>query len=854
MRKHLFPVYAGKRCFFVCMKGEERLPHGFIFYVHASAIIAGIAAGLSNRLAAIAALMLIVVLVATVFHKWQAEWYSLRKAALTILLALLAALYGYWTEANNRSALPTSLAEQAVTVTGVIVSPVEVDGDRVRLQMLAEQIDASDVSETNTYDDLSERLQVTIYLQEQEEKQVALTWRRGMSLRLAGTLQLPNVARNFGDFDYRTYLHHQRIHWQLTAIGLQDAEMRMTHSWHVSKLFSLVDSIRQMLTARISMHYAEPFDGFMQGLLIGDRSELPQDIYDRFSDIGMTHVLAISGLHVGVFAAGCFALLKLLRLSKEKICSIILLLIPLYVLTTGAAPSAMRAGIMAMLGFIALRNNRWKDTFRYLLLAAVGMLLWNPYYLYNVGFQLSFIVTFGLILFVPKMSALLKLPAVLSGALSVTVVAQAFSFPLIIYYFHSVHLLSPIANLLLVPMVSVVILPLGMVSLCLSFVAPPLASVPAAIVMWLSDLLFQAVEWTSTQERFQLSWAKVPVWWIVTYYMLLIGFVIVWPHLRDEGRLRWRRIVSVMTASLMLALLVYGYAGNHLARTGIVSALDVGQGDAILIRTPHGKHILVDGGGIIRFAKSGEEWRERKDPFEVGKDLLVPLIKRRGIHKLDAIIATHQDTDHIGGLHAVLEHIPTERILFNGTAKQSAAWERLVQSAESRGIPMYPVSSGMNWEVDAHTSLTFLHPIGGFQGGSFVPVAADQNDLSVVFVLVMYEATFVMTGDIGTREEQEILRHLRESNISGDMQRQAVDVLKVAHHGSKYSTSDEWLAYWQPTTGVISVGRNHYGHPTAEVLERLAARQIQTYRTDLHGEVQYMATPHGLKLRTKLSP
>src|SRR5690606_1448565 len=113
----------------------------------------------SNRLAAIAALMLIVVLVATVFHKWQAEWYSLRKAALTILLALLAALYGYWTEANNRSALPTSLAEQAVTVTGVIVSPVEVDGDRVRLQMLAEQIDASDVSETNTYDDLSERLQ-----------------------------------------------------------------------------------------------------------------------------------------------------------------------------------------------------------------------------------------------------------------------------------------------------------------------------------------------------------------------------------------------------------------------------------------------------------------------------------------------------------------------------------------------------------------------------------------------------------------------------------------------------------------------------------------------------------------------
>lgn len=829
------------------------MPHGLQFYLYAGSIIIGISVGLSHHLPAMVALAVVVMLTVFALHKWQPEMYSLRQAALTILLALLAALYGYWTEVNNRSALPESLAEQTVTVTGVIASQIEVDGDRVRFQLLAETIDVADVTESK-YDIQGERLQIVIYLQAQDEQLEALSWQRGMPLRLEGTLQLPGIARNFGDFDYRAYLQRLHIHWQLTAQGLQDVETRQAARWTMQSLLSQVDSFRALLSERISMLYTDRHAGFMQGLLIGDRSELPQHLYDRFSDIGMTHVLAISGLHVGVFTAGCFGLLKLFRFTKEKICTIILLLIPLYVLTTGAAPSAMRAGIMAMLGFLALRNDRWKDTYRYLLLAACGMLIWNPYYLYNIGFQLSFIVTYGLILLVPPMTRMMKLPSVLSGALAVTIAAQLFSFPLIVYYFHSFHVLSPVANLLLVPLVSAVILPLGMVSLCFAFLYPALASMPAAFVMWVSDWLFQAVEWTAGQDSLQLYWAKAPMWWLVVYYVLLISFVAMLPRMRSRVRSLWLRIVPLLAASVMLALLVYGYAGDRFAPSGIVSALDVGQGDAYLIRTPQGKHILVDGGGTIRFSKYGEEWRERTDPFEVGKDLLVPLIQRRGIHKLDAVIATHQDTDHIGGLHAVIEHIPTERILFNGTAKDSVAWERLIESATSRDIPLYPVSYGLSWEVDRHTTLHFLHPFTSNQEPSAVPYVQDQNGASVVFMLAMYDVTFVMTGDIGTQEEKKIMRVLRESDRLSGVNGQAVDVLKVAHHGSKYSSSDEWLAFWQPSTSVISVGRNHYGHPTPEVLERLAGQRIQTYRTDLHGEVQYLATPNGLQMRTKLSP
>ena len=408
------------------------MPQGFLFYLHTSTTIIAIAAGLSGNYLTIAAVLISVILVAAALRKTKAEWISLRQVALTILLPLLAALYGFYTEMNNRSALPQSLAEQVVTVTGVIASPVQVDGDRVSFQLLANNVEATSLADPNTYELKGERLQTVIYLQAQEEQQEAWTWQRGMPLRLKATLQLPGIARNFGDFDYRAYLKRLRIHWQLTANGLQDVETRQTPEWDVNRLLSLMDRFRELLSARISMLYGEPFDGFMQGLLIGDRSELPQSLYDRFSDIGMTHVLAISGLHVGVFTAGCFALLKLFRFTKEKICTIILLLIPLYVLTTGAAPSAMRAGIMAMLALIALRKNRWQDTFRYLLVAAVGMLLWNPYYLYHVGFQLSFIVTFGLLLLVPRLSSVPQMPKAISGALAVMMAAQLFSFPLIV--------------------------------------------------------------------------------------------------------------------------------------------------------------------------------------------------------------------------------------------------------------------------------------------------------------------------------------------------------------------------------------------------------------------------------------
>jgi len=886
------------------------------FYLNSLLVIAGLTAGLLQQWALILAVIAALAVFIGVLRLMSPGDSRFRSGMLTALITVCAIGCGYWTKETSQTNIPIQLENERVIVQGVIVSAVKVDGDRVSMQLHADRIypaaqpvgveehhqpkpdeagvprqtgdarpvlptvgrggnlelelasdlrhPSEDIDDERTHWMLEpdERLQTVIYLDSEEQQRLFGSWGRGVELRLVGTLRRPAVARNFGDFDYRAYLEKQRIYWQLYVDDPEAAEVRSRPSLSPHLLLGAMDRISGWMTKLVWQLYEERYAGFMQGLLIGDRQELQPQLYDRFSDVGLTHVLAISGLHVSVFTAGCFWLLRLMRLTRERAFTVCFILVPLYVMFTGASPSAIRAGLMGMLGLLAMRLGKWKDSLRYILIAALAMLAANPYYIYNVSFQLSFLVTVGLILLVPRLVGLMRaLPAAISGALAVTVAAQLFSFPIVIYYFHTLHLLSPLANLLLVPLVSAIILPLGMISLLLGVLHPALGQIPAWLNSQVAELLFRAVTWTAEREALLTIWPEVPIWWVVSYYGLLLAMISLCTKLRSLSRASVSRGFMILAAASMTALILYAYAGNPWSRTGVVSVLDVGQGDSILIRTPGGRHILVDGGGTFSFAREREDeaWRSRRDPYEVGKDTLVPLLRRRGVRHLDAVIVTHLDADHVGGLHAVIEHVSTERILFNGTLKDSPYAERLIASALEREIPLIPAAAGLVWQVDDETTLTFLHPLADASGAPGRPgMVEDQNGESVVFVMEMDEAVFLFTGDIGEAEERAILRSLRGEGSGGSALAangtagRRIDVLKVAHHGSRYSTSDSWLNYWQPLSGVISVGRNYYGHPSGEVLDRLARRNIATFRTDLHGEVQYRTADGRLEVRTKL--
>lgn len=931
-------------------------------------------------------------------------------AAACMAAFALASVQRAWTDARNvtalaaqyaeaRAASPADAAEFEARLTGVIVSPPERDGDRVQFRVAGENVKLAEAdsaaegepaalrderalvlaasAELATKADSEgmpalqgERMLVQVKLANEGEIAQAAAWKRGQRVSVVGTLALPGERTNFGGFDYRSYLHGQRIHWVLGADGASAVQANGGAQWSTASLLQRMDAMRASLGKRMDALYGGIQAGYMKGLVLGISDDLDPETFRQFSQLGLTHILAISGLHVAVFLYVLGGLLRLLRLTRERMLLIMILAVPFYVLLAGASPSVIRSGIMAMLGLAAARMNMLKDGLHLLAAAALLMLLWDPYMLENVGFQLSFLVTAGLVLGSSPFRGLLPRgkkwwTTAAFDLLSVTIVAQASSLPLTIYYFNQLHLFSIAANLVLVPFISFVVMPLGGASLILDGMWHPLGALIAQVTAIGNAMTFGFVMKLASWRSFKLTWATPSPWWVAAYYSAMglachalrtlqnakqaaaeaaegtgegtgdragtgtgsrTEFVFVGAATQPLTSQRAGTAQEVMTDGLaagglestaagwsapfieipaisssslrrhrtllggaalgLAALLVGAYYSDALDRNGYVDFLDVGQGDAVYIRMPGGQNILVDGGGAVAFGAK-EAWRQRQDPYEVGRKLVVPLLLRRGVHHLDLVVLSHLDSDHIKGLLAVLESIPVRAILWNGTVKDSADAVALLRMAVDQKVPLYRAEGGRNWSFDRDSSIRVIGSPPSLQAQlaetgesandghenesviatgmtqlspDSVPLAEEQNGESVALLIEMYGRRFLLTGDADAAEERGLLDQLqtmpsavpamepqRNSHLAPPpLPKLPIDVMKISHHGSKTSTSEAWLAYWQPAWAVISLGRNNiYGHPHPSVVERLNQAGIPISRTDKDGEVQFKVGPDG---------
>ncbi|WP_181438810.1 DNA internalization-related competence protein ComEC/Rec2 [Paenibacillus sambharensis] len=777
---------------------------------------------------------------------------------------------GLWTEAAEAGAPP----EAAVEAT--IVSAVKVDGDRVSFRAAVRSARVGGEAPLG----LRERMQVTVRLSEEPDLAVAARWKRGDRVSLAGRLERPAQASNIGGFDYRRYLYSQRIHWLVQVKGAAGVTVTGRERLSAAALMAHADAAREWLGSRMERLFPGEQSGYMKGLVLGIREDLDPDRYRQFAELGLTHILAISGLHVAVFIGGLGWVLRRLRITRESMYTLLIAAVPLYVVMAGAAPSVMRAGIMAVIGLAAAKYHLLKDGLHVLSAAALLMLVWDPYYLTEVSFQLSFTVTAGLILGVPRVRALLpkggKWKALLDLA-AVSMVAQAVSFPLSIYYFNQFHLLSLPANMLLVPFISMLVLPLGSAALLLSFAWFPAGRAAAWLAEWANDTTYALSSLLEKGRMFRLIWPSPPAWWIVLWYavlLLLFNLLARRSISYQADRSSFRLGTSWVPVLLLVCMALYAYTPDRFQQTAVVSFLDVGQGDAVLIRTPAGKHYLIDGGGTVSFRKPGEEWRERHDPYEVGKDTVVPLLMKRGVHTLDAVIVSHLDTDHIGGLQAVLDTIPVRMLIWNGTVKSSPDASQLLATAVRRNITVIAAHRDLpEYRTDQYSSFHFLWPYPQVQEESAeapssgsgmsaaLPEAPDQNELSVSLLWTLYDRTFLFAGDSGSVSEEAMLAaeqgHPAGPALSAKDEYGAkgtsVDVMKLSHHGSRHSSSASWLAYWQPVETVVSAGRkNLYGHPHPDVLQRVRNAGAALRRTDKQGEIQYKITRDSMEVRNAL--
>lgn len=799
----------------------------------------------------------------------------------------LGAIYWQINDGRNVSKISTALAAEDITsdtvmvrASGMIVSAVEVDGDRAAFTAALQSIEPSQVPGKNTapgihrIDTTGERVAVQIKLSKQEEQAVAAAWTRGQKITLQGSLEQPSAARNFDGFDYDKYLRTQRIHWIFKAAGAYSVE-GTSGGFSGAALLGEVDKLRQRIGSRVEQLFPDWQAGYMKGLLIGLADELEPDKYTQFTQLGLTHILAISGSHVAINVGLLFGLLRLCRVTRETSILIVLCFVPIYVLLTGFSPSVIRSGIMTILGLYLLRQRRLKDGLNVLSAAALVMLLWEPNYLLNVSFQLSFAVTAGLIIFVPQILPLLGwLPPKIRSTVAITAAAEIVSFPLTIYYFNQLSLLSLAANLLIVPVIGLVALPLGTAALLSSWLWLRLGAWIAYPVILVNKVTFQATEWLTSHSGFMTYWKSPSLLWIASYYLVIYGLLLLTKRLVTQRSVQsvtddtvplsdrpvrptaksyysfaggsFKRYATMLSLAIsLIAMLIYGYRPLNSHGMGHVQFIDVGQGDCTLITTPSGINILVDGGGTVSFRKPGERWRDRREPFEVGAKTVVPLLKKRGIHRLDIVIATHGDQDHIGGLQAVVEQFPIGALLFNGSFSKSATLAKLMQTAVDKRIPIYAVSRGMTLSPDSATRLEFMAPLlhghEGDQPDSTIPYIKEQNAESVVFRLEMGRASFLFTGDTDEGTERKMLALEHQESMEGEANDdlRPIDMLKVAHHGSKTSTSALWIRRYRPTASVISAGvSNTYGHPNPGVVERLAQSGSMIFRTDLQGEVQ----------------
>ncbi|SDM87194.1 competence protein ComEC [Paenibacillus sp. yr247] len=792
-------------------------------------------------------------------------------------LLLVGVAYGYyqWTDQRNVTTLlplqQQNLDGSEVTLLGRFSSPVTVDGDRASFTMEAASIGFQD----DAFPLGGESVQVSLRLLQQEQQAVAAGWRRGDALTLHGTLRSPSPSRNFGGFDYRRYLRLHHTHWLLSAKGVDQAQvepeaMRIS----VVQLLRWNDELRNALSRRMDLIFPASQAGFMKSMLIGQTDDLDPERFQQFSELGLTHILAISGLNIAVFLGVCIWIMRRLKLTKETYLLICIWLLPFYILLTGASPSIVRGGLMSMIALYAARRGLIKDVMHIMAIVAWVMLVWNPYFLVDVSFQLSFLVTLGLVIGVQRVNELLvprMSSPILRNTASITLVSQLISFPVSIYYFNQFSLLSWLANAVLVPVISMVVFPAGLVAVFVGILYVPAGSSIGLLISWLNEAIFWSTDKLQHLDQFKLFWPAPSLPWIAFYYGLLILNYCLWLRLsQTTGAGLPIVLVSVKGIKKVniplwlgyaiggfLLLLWMGYSPERFNRSGLVQFIDVGQGDAILIRTPYGRHILVDGGGTLTFRKPGEGWKTRKDPFEVGQKLLVPLLKKRGVHQLDLVVLTHEDADHSGGLQAVMSQMPVKEFLFNGTLKPGASIEKLFETLLTRKVPLLPANSS-NWiQIDPLTRLQVLFPLE--KKNQQIEIVKKQNSQSVVFLMEMQGTRWLFTGDMEKESEAIIVDYLKENpslvniNPRNNNNNHKVDVLKIAHHGSKTSTTTGWLDYWKPSLAVISVGAmNSYGHPAPDVLNRLEENKIQVFRTDQMGEVQIEVRNGKLYSRMKL--
>ncbi|WP_284036061.1 DNA internalization-related competence protein ComEC/Rec2 [Neobacillus sp. 114] len=715
---------------------------------------------------------------------------------LSIITAvwLVFFLFGFQVANHNHTKIP----ETVVSFSLEYMQDPKIDGDLLQIQ-----------AKERVY---KEKLLIRYKMNSQQEKEDLKDKSfYGYVCELSGDLKKPKIAKNPNGFDYRKYLKTKEIYW---IVESKENPLNNCTPVKRNSPFTLIQDLRFKGIHYLEKQFPTEIASLSSALIFGERGMLSPDLQEDYQKTGLVHLLAISGLHVSLLIGMVFYMGIRLGLTRQTMTNFLLMVLPVYVILTGASSSVVRAGLMI---FLVLAIVKWKNQLKLLPLDAISLaciiyLAFNPLVLFDVGFQLSFTVSAAIILSAKHIMGKYSINFI--QMIVISVASQLTALPFLLYHFFGLSFIGIVANLIYIPLFSYVYLPglygLFFIQLVLGWTPGILIKFFLAIITLFNNLIASLADLNFTA----LVPGRPNLFFLLFDIVVIICIFYIWEK-RGYSNRKWHLV------GLSAALLTFQSGWNWADPFGEVTMIDVGQGDSIFIHFPRGGgNYLIDTGGTMNFV--GENWRQRAKPYEVGRDVVVPFLKGKGITKIDKLILTHGDMDHIGGANSIIKELKVEEILLPSVAEPSAMEEEIKAEAEKKGINIVHVSSGYRWGNADH-QFYILSPDKNFKG--------ERNSGSLAIFARFGGLAWFFGGDLDKLGEERIIQRYPELTV---------DVLKAGHHGSKTSSSEAFLRQIKPKAAFISVGEeNRFGHPHQEVIKLLNEVNAVIYRTDLQGAITY---------------
>lgn len=609
----------------------------------------------------------------------------------------------------------------------------------------------------------------------------------GHRIDLRGQIKVPSENTNPLLFNYRRYLLGKNIEFQLVG----NPKTIKTLDKEISLKYQLQRSFYKRVQTQFSNLKAQNANT-IKGLILGASNNSDGGEYDKYKELGIAHILAISGLHIGIIAGFFIYILSIIGFKRKYNFFITLFVLWLYGLLIGFPPSTLRALIMFTIIIISKLSNKPYDFLNILAFSFIISLIINPFWVFSIGFQLSYIATVSLGFIFPKLKEYIYpyKSNFVDSFLSVLAVNVGI-FPLQSLYFNEFPIHTFISNILILPMATINLM-LGFLNL-ISNIFVPILDLFLTIQSLIVDYIYKLPMRT-------LYLSSLEIGEIITYYIS----VMIALNIKKLGELSKsiKKTVFVSLVFLLLMMSINNLTWNNLE----IDFIDIGQGDSILIKKDSIQYLIDTGGSVF-------------GTFDVGERILLPYLVKTGNRDIEGVIITHFDKDHYGALGSLINKISIDKVLVGSEIPDL----ELKQKLKRAGIPVVKLVKDNRITIDKDTCLHVVYPDKETKKSKI------ENNNSLVIILEAYGKRILFTGDI----ESPIEKKLVSQGI------EPVDILKIPHHGSQSSSTEEFIAMLSPQISVISVGRNNsYGHPSKEVIQRLHSFDTEIYRTDTMGLIK----------------